>query len=464
MNPKKNSQKLLAYLQQNGPSASGDLVKHFEISRATLMRRVRELGDTIVTLGKARATILAARRDQTTDTPLYQVLADGQIRLTGQLIPLQDGEHTQWLLRPEESPAACFEGEFGNGLYPGWPWFLEDLRPSGFLGRAFGKRMAKLFQIDAKPENWNDLELLTTLTRFGANLQGNFILDDGMALSEFQEEKLKIAKGYYRNNVPQVYPELAKQAIDEDDDFGSSAGGEQPKFTTMVCRRTGETQRSVIVKFSPALESAVGRRWSDLLHAEHLANQTLSGAGFATADTRIFQINARTYLESARFDRVGPSGRRGLVTLRALDAAHLGLGSGTWADCARKLLEKKWIRRDECTRIIQLHCFGELIANTDMHWGNLSFFFPEQSPYPLAPVYDMLPMRFRPSSLGEVRQQSFDPKLPKPEDQKTWLEMHPHALDFWKQVATHPDISKDFKAIAAAATDSLKTVYRVAVQ
>ncbi|WP_158279912.1 type II toxin-antitoxin system HipA family toxin YjjJ [Coraliomargarita sinensis] len=458
------TQELLTYLQRNGPSASGDVVKQFGISRATLMRRVRELGDRVVTLGKARATLLAARRDLRTDTPLYQVLENAQLQLAGHLIPLQDGERTQWLLRPEESPAACFEGEFKNGLYPDWPWFLEDLRPSGFLGRAFGKRMAKLFSIDTNPENWNGRELLMTLTRFGSNLPGNFILGDGMALNDFQEEKLKIAKGYYRNNLPQIYPELAKHAMDENEDFGSSAGGDQPKFTTMVSDAPGETPRSVIVKFSPHLESPLGQRWSDLLHAEHLANQILTKAGFATAKTRIFQIDRRTYLESERFDRIVPTGRRGLVTLRSLDAAYLGLGIGTWADCARKLVEKKWIRGEDYERIAQLHCFGELIANTDMHWGNLSFFFPGQSPYPLAPVYDMLPMRFRPSSTGEVRQTRFDPKLPKPEDQTAWLEMYPHAHDFWKEVSAHPDISEDFKAIAEAATDSLETVYRVAIQ
>ncbi|MDQ8208272.1 HipA domain-containing protein [Coraliomargarita sp. SDUM461003] len=59
----------------------------------------------------------------------------------------------------------------------------------------------------------------------------------------------------------------------------------------------------------------------------------------------------------------------------------------------------------------QKKVLGELIANTDMHWGNLSFFLPEQSPYPLAPVYDMLPMRFRPSSTGEVIERTFEPTL-----------------------------------------------------
>lgn len=83
---------------------------------------------------------------------------------------------------------------------------------------------------------------------------------------------------------------------------------------------------------------------------------------------------------------MGPTGRRGLVSLRALDAAYLGLGQGNWAKAARKLHAGKWITAEDCERMIRLHCFGELIANTDMHWGNLSFFLPEQSPSLLAPV------------------------------------------------------------------------------
>ena len=464
MNQSINSQKLLIYLQQNGPTASGELVRHFGISRATLLRRVKELGDSLVTIGKARATTLAARRNSMPETPLYLVLETGKAVPAGHLIPLQDGERTQWLLHPQDCPAAFFEGEFNNGLYPGWPWFLEDLRPAGFLGRAFGKRMARLFQVDPKPENWNELELLTTLTRFGSNLPGNFILGDGMALSGFQEDKLRIARGDDRNSVPQEYPELAGRSIDEGDDYGSSAGGEQPKFTTLVCEKTGGEPRSVIVKFSPPLSSPLGQRWSDLLHAEHIANQVLAQAGLATAPTRIFQLKDRTYLESERFDRIGTSGRRGIVSLRALDAAHIGLGSGSWVDCARKLLAKKWIQREDYDRIALLYCFGELIANTDMHWGNLSFHLPGHSPYPLAPVYDMLPMRFRPGPTGELTQDAFSPELPKPENQQAWLQIYPHALEYWQQVSRHPDISKNFQALANEATRSLEMVHAIAVQ
>lgn len=158
---------------------------------------------------------------------------------------------------------------------------------------------------------------------------------------------------------------------------------------------------------------------------------------------------------------MGPTGRRGLVSLRSMDAAHIGLGAGSWADCARRLLANKWITPEDCERAIRLHCFGELIANTDMHWGNLSFFLPEQRPYPLAPVYDMVPMRFRPSGTGELVERRFKPSLPKPEDQSAWLEMHPIACHYWHQIEADENISDDFRRIAHSAITSLQRLHSI---
>lgn len=459
----KNSSDLLNYLRVNGPTASSELVEKLGISRPTLSRRVQALGDSIVSIGKARATQLAARHeDVTSSIPLYRVLENGQAELVGQLTPIHDGGNTQWFLAAEKiQPALCL-GEFKDGLYPGWPWFLEDLRPAGFLGRAFGKRMASLFQMGAKPEEWTDLELASSLIGFGPSLQGSFILGDGRSLRDFQNNLIRAADGYYKNTSPHTYAVFAQDALNEEEEYGSSAGGEQPKFTTMVCDTPDETPRAVIVKFSPQLTSPAGSRWADLLYAEHIANQVLRGAGYATAQTRTFQLDQRVFLESERFDRIGHSGRRGLVSLRALDAAYIGQGSGSWADCARKLHSAKLITAGDLERITLLHSFGQLIANTDMHFGNLSFFLPEASPYPLAPVYDMLPMFFRPSSTGEVIERTFEPKLPKPEDQAAWLEMIPIALEYWQQVANHKDISTDFQKIARKNIEALGRIHKIA--
>jgi hypothetical protein len=74
----------------------------------------------------------------------------------------------------------------------------------------------------------------------------------------------------------------------------------------------------------------------------------------------------------------------------------------------------------------------------------------------------MLPMFFRPSSTGEVIERTFEPKLPKPEDQAAWLEMMPIALEYWQQVANHKDISTDFQKIARKNIEALGRIHKIA--
>lgn len=144
---------LLSYLHAHKPTLSTELVAHFAISRPTLSRRVQDLGHSVLTIGKGRATRSAARHENgPSEVPLYQVSESGQVDVFGQLHPLQAGAQTRWLFAPEKAQPALMQDEFKEGLYPGWPWFLEDLRPGGFLGREFGKYMAELYSIDANPE------------------------------------------------------------------------------------------------------------------------------------------------------------------------------------------------------------------------------------------------------------------------------------------------------------------------
>jgi hypothetical protein len=441
MNSKK--QAILSLLQANGATHSRQLLNHFGIrSRATLAKRIKELGDTVVTIGKASSTHYAAKNPGTLELPLYTISKNGKPQHLGALIPLANGE---WYLESDSKIPSLFHGEFKDGFYPGWPWFLADLRPSGFLGRAFACRMARLLDFDTNPENWTDLNVARALSMFGSNLPGNFITGE-RPLIEFQERTTEEGSDYYKNSGKHAYPEFAKRALEDGSSFGSSAGGEQPKFTTYVNR--GNEIQSVIVKFSPPFDEPAGRRWADLLITEQIANEILSANGFETAKTAIHEIEGRVFLESERFDRHGAAGRRGLVSLRALDAAFVGQGSGTWNKCAHKLKSQKLITEEASQQIVRLECFGHLIANTDMHFGNLSFFLGETFPLQLAPCYDMLPMHFRPSASGEVPTVEFQPKRPLPEREADWQQMHPLAVEFWQTVAQDSRISKRFQAIA----------------
>lgn len=447
---------LLGLLRMEGAMLSGEVVERLGISRATLSRLIREVGYRVVRIGKGRATRLALRHPEVSrPVPLYAVGEDAEVDWQGQLVPLCAGERVQWRLVSEEASGSLLEGEFGNGLFPGWPWFLEDLRPSGFLGRAFARNMAERYSLNPDPERWTDLELLSVLSRWGSDFPGNFILGDDHALRDFNEKKIRVRDEDYPPGNADVYADLARRVLEEEEEPGSSAGGEQPKFTAVVSESPDASPRAVLVKFSPPVDSPGGRRWADLLYAEDLANTILSEAGILSASTRVLASEKRVFLESLRFDRVGALGRRGVVSLRSLDAAHFGHGGGSWADMARQMVEEGWITRADGDVMVRLHCFGQLIANTDMHWGNLSFYLPGRRPFPLAPVYDMVPMLFRPSATGEVVSRNFQLSLPKPEDRRAWLAMHPYAVEFWQRLSAREEISEDFREIAANAAQAL---------
>lgn len=98
--------------------------------------------------------------------------------------------------------------------------------------------------------------------------------------------------------------------------------------------------------------------------------------------------------------------------------------------------------------IEQLWWFGRLIANSDMHAGNLSFYV-ERTLRP-APVYDMLPMAYAPLPGGEVPPRTFDPDLPQPRQRRAWLGAARAAMHFWHAASRDGRIGKEFRAICAA--------------
>lgn len=443
------NQSILGYLQTNGAIRSRDLLDHFKISRPTLSRWIKDAGNSIVVIGKTTSTAYAARNTTIAELPLYTINEAGKPLHPGTLIPLAQG---QWFLRRALDWPALFKGDFKDGLYPGLPWFLADLRPSGFLGRAFAKSMSQLFGYDTNPENWTDAAVAHVLSLYGTNLQSNFIIGE-QALSKVLNSNSATIHLSKRD-----YPELSAHALQSGQEFGSSAGGEQPKFTTII-ERDGEP-RHVIVKFSPPMNSPAGRRWADLLISEHIANQVLKSDGHLCAKTQIHKIRDRIYLESERFDRVDLGGRRGLVSLRAIDAAFIGQGSGSWIKCAQQLSSVGLVTPETIERIARLWCFGNLIANNDMHFGNLSFYLDNDFPLALAPCYDMLPMHFRPAPSGEVPKVDFTPHRPLPENETAWKQVQPLALKFWQLVATDKRISEEFKAIAR---NSLKALQQIKV-
>jgi len=215
--------------------------------------------------------------------------------------------------------------------------------------------------------------------------------------------------------------------------------------------------RHVLVKFSPPLETPVGRRWADLLACEQLAAETLRAHGVAACETEWVEGPQRAFLEVRRFDRVGAHGRRGVVSLFAMESAYYGL-LDTWSAAAERMARDGWLASDDAETLRLRWLFGQLIANADMHFANVSLLLDGERPLALAPSYDMLPMHYRPSVAGEIVARPFDPAPPPPRHRVAWSRTAGIAMDFWGRVAEDPRVSDGFRREAGRNRQAVRSV------
>ena len=153
----------------------------------------------------------------------------------------------------------------------------------------------------------------------------------------------------------------------------------------------------------------------------------------------------RTFLEVERFDRVGDFGRLATTSLASLDGAFVGMSNGSWVEVANRLVKEGVLPHILIEGICTLRWLGRLIANNDMHFGNLAFLLaPEIS---LSPAYDMLPMLYAPLAGGEVPQRQFEIALPIPVEQRAWDVAFKMALAFWDAAAKDDRITAGFRGI-----------------
>ncbi len=367
-----------------GPLTAMQLIELIGVSQPTISRALTELGNEVVRIGAARS-IQYTLRDSLRglpDIPIYRVDTEGRIQQLGTLVPV----------RPEGYVMCQEDGlsRHSNSL----PWWLFDMRPQGYLGRAYATRHGAELGLSERLIDWTDTHALRALLVHGHDVVGNLLLGE-IARERFLATP--IPDPIPEEQKAEEYARLALEAA-RGEIPGSSAGGEQPKFTTFAL--TPEGPRHVIVKFSEREQGPVSERWRDLLLAEHLALETLREAGIAAAKTRILDHGEQRFLEVERFDRIDNLGRRALISLTALDAEFVGIGTGGWPIIARRLTDDGQIRPTAAEGADLLWAFGTLIGNTDMHSGNLSFVSEHGRPYEIAPAYDMTPMTFAPRSGG----------------------------------------------------------------
>ena len=442
-------------LARRAGASAADLAAALAVSLPTLHRLLAEQADQVVVTGRARRTRYALRRalrGQLADLPLYALDQTGGASLLSQLTPVQPQgscmrlDATDWPV-PDEAR---------DGGWDGLPYPINDMRPQGYLGRQLARAEHRRLNLPANPDHWDDDEVLWALSQIGSDTSGNLILGDA-ALERWQEAKLKPPEPVRSGAVGPAYAGLAALAIAAGVP-GSSAAGEFPKFPALR-ELAGSNTPHVLVKFSGADTSPPVQRWADLLVCEHLALQ-VAGAlpGVQAARSRIVPSQGRCFLEVERFDRHGLFGRSPLVSLATLDAALLGEGSADWPRLAARLAAAGWLGADDVLRVQHLWWFGRLIANTDMHTGNLSF-RPQGGALVLAPAYDMLPMRYAPLPGGELPGSGFEPALPLPLQLPVWRTACAAAVDFWTAASLDSRISEGFRQDCAA---NALTLHRLA--
>lgn len=415
-------------LKASAPLKATESYRELGISQASFSRLVEKMGPALLSIGRARRRKYALRKKIPT-------VGD---RISIYLIT-EKGRPIHWAILHFLEPKGFYlepkQALMSDAVFLDLPYFLDDMRPAGFLGRLIPKLHPEL-EAPVSILDWSAPDCLRYWVSAGLDLPGNFILGEN-AIRRFMESK--VTRKFSKEQ--KSYVEAARSVILHGV-AGSSAGGEQPKFLARA-------SVAYLVKFSPPVTDKLSRRVADLLISEHIAHNVLSQHGFKAVRSRVKRQEKQLFLEIERFDRVGDRGRKGVISLMALSMEFVGI-LNSWSAIGRELLRQKLIQAKDYSNIVELELFGKLIGNTDMHPGNFSFFIDESlnitGP---APVYDMLPMMYYPRQ-NQLLDQPFEVSLPLPEETELWSKACELALKFWEKVSDSPDISSDFKAIALA--------------
>jgi HipA-like C-terminal domain len=431
------SESVAALLARGEPLTAAQLAAATQKSVSSISLAVQKLGDRVHRIGAARSTRYALKKDISGlaaqqklrwlgnqnhgfASAHFTYLAGDWLHVVGHT---KDGRHQEWLTQHQ------------------LPWFLSTLKPQGFLGR---KLALWLPHLPSDPAHWSLAQLLHSLTRISDPIGAVAVLS-----TPARPAHLRIASLAQRDAQ---FDSLAS----EDQTLppaGSSAAGEQPKFVAYILGQ------SCIVKFTPPRGTPFGQRWCALLMLEKLALDILQSHAIPSAGTEIVQTQRRTYLQSARFDRDVEHGTRHIVAIAALHEEFVGDSWTNWVKTSEALAKKGMITAHELSQVASIFAFGHYIGNTDMHSGNLSFFVDDviTPTIRLAPVYDMLPMMWKP----DIHQGALSDSPVRPQRMPTGFaaeqaQAREWAIEFWEQAA-QLDINADLQAASIESARRLKT-------
>ncbi len=440
---------LLELLETAGPLSAADVAARLRVGKSSVARAAKSAGAKIVKLGRAQAMRYAlplAGYDGASQWSLYWIDESGEAHAFA----------TATLVKP--NAIHCYGAGLNEVTSDTLPWFLMPLTLRGFLGRASQVKLGAIANDwTGELERWSLRKRAFAAQSSAIDPAGAIVFGE-RALEAWRSRETPALASDDLPNLLKRYDQLAALAL-HGKVMDAVTDGVQPKFSTRLQDEHGGL-RDVLVKFSPALSTPFGVRWNDLLRAESHAMNVLRNNGFKVPFTRVFSSGTRTYFESARMDRVGARGRRHVLPLSALHSRFIGGPQRNWVTSIEALADKKHIARTEVATTRTLFAFGQLIGNTDMHFGNLSFIAASANAisrkrFSLAPMYDMLPMRFAPGMHDAFVYAPFDVALLEGIPTSIIARALALAREFWQANADDEAVAADWRIFC---THRIKTL------
>jgi len=417
---------------RQGPRTSLELQELLGVSQPTLSRTIRRIYSV---------TMFRVSGDRTPRYALLRLLPLGlnprqkifRYLRTGRIAPFADVEFLV-------GGATLERIDDVSRLYEGLPPYMAFVAPSGFLGRQLAHEAARTQGFPTSLKDWGDDHRVAYLFTQGLNLPGNLVFGDLPLQREMELRGLAPTPDGEKLEHYVAMASALKGAA-----YGSSAGGEQPKFLWIT-----QNMGHVIVKFAKR-----GSRMADLLPLEHLALKALDVADVPASKTALCAAGDYVFLEVQRFDRIGLNGRIGMLSAGAVDDEFFG-ARDSWSEFAARCEQAGYLSSQDARRVDVMAAFSELIGNTDRHFENISVLIGEDGEYAgIAPAYDILPMRY--ASIGGGMDPDLTPIQPsvgtvgaKPD---VWGRAARAAQQFWTSAMSETleaPVSSAFRELARA--------------
>jgi len=177
-------------LSSEGPLNAKTICRDLGISQPTFSRMIQKSVENILTIGKARSTNYALKKKLSgldTKIPIYQVSVKGTPNHIANLHPIYPNGFYFESIHPD----------ILSKTYEDLPYFFEDLRPQGFLGRIIPGQYPDL-EVPNDITYWNSTHCIRYWVKYGSDNIGNLILGD-QAVEKFL--KLKIDRSSAASDV-----------------------------------------------------------------------------------------------------------------------------------------------------------------------------------------------------------------------------------------------------------------------